>query len=48
LYGTGASAALEEWDVDEDNGPGALNILAENNTGDNIAVRILGNNPDDY
>ena len=48
LYGTGASAALEEWDVDEDNGPGALNILAENNTGENIAVRILGNNPDDY
>lgn len=48
LYGTGASAALEQWSVDEDNGPGALNILAENNTGDNIAVRILGNNPDDY
>ena len=48
LYGTGASAALEEFYVDEDNGPGALNILAENNTGENIAIRILGNDPDDY
>ena len=47
LYGTGASAVIEQLE-DEDNGPGALNILAENNTGDNIAVRILGNNPDDY
>ena len=48
LYGTGASAVIEQLEEDEDNGPGALNILAENNTGDNIAVRILGNNPDDY
>ena len=48
LYGTGASAAIEQLEQDEDNGPGALNILAENNTGENIAVRILGNNPDDY
>ena len=48
LYGTGASAVIEQLEQEEDNGPGALNILAENNTGDNIAVRILGNNPVDY
>ena len=46
LYGTGASAVIEQ--LEDENGPGALNILAENNTGDNIAVRILGNNSDDY